>query len=143
MTFDGDLLLTMTEDGADIAVIAGQPAMDGGLSTAVLLSLWTLPGWWGDALTDDPAEKGGCELETALQGTLSVQTMLDAEEAVRKALAWMVTAGIAARVTVAGQIPRADVLYLTITIDEPSGTAASLRYSLNWRNQSARLEVLT
>ena len=141
MTFDGDLLLTMTEDGADISVANGQPAMDGGLSTAVLLSLWSLTGWWGNALAEGD-EVLGCELETALQGTLSVQAMLDAEESVRKALAWMVTAGIAARVTVAGQIPRADVLYLTITIDEPSGTAASLRYSLNWRNQSARLEAL-
>lgn len=141
MHFDGDLLLTMTDDGVDIDVADGQPAMDGGLSTAVLLSLWTLPGWWGNALSSGD-EVLGCELETALEGTLSVQTMLDAEEAARKALAWLVTAGIASRVTVAGQIPRADALYLTITIEEPAGGQASLRYSLNWRNQSARLEAV-
>jgi len=142
MIFDGDVRMIMTEDGADIAFTGGQPEMDGGLSTAVLISLWSLSGWWGNQIMDQD-QAFGCELETAMSGTLTVQAMLDAEEAARKALAWLVEQGIAARVTVEGSIPRADVLVLTITIAEPAGGAASLRYSLNWRNQSARLEALT
>jgi len=47
--YDGDVRVQHTEDGGDIESVAGQLRMDGGLETAVYISLFTARGWWGSA----------------------------------------------------------------------------------------------
>ena len=141
MTFDGDVQLKWTDDGGDITFSSGQPIMDGGLTTSVIISLFTLPGWWGNEIGDDDEEIGSKLLE-ALDKTLTIQVMQDTEEAARLALAWMVTQGVAESVKVESAIPRADFLALKITIQEPGAdNPVSQRFTINWQNQSAILEV--
>lgn len=137
MTYDGDVRVTNTEDGGEIIFERGQPEMDAGLETAVYLSLFSSPGWWGNAISEKAAQLGS-DLESIQSRTLSNQTRLDAEEYARKALAWMVSEGVAASVRVVASIPRADLLGLTITIEQPSGSVVTLRYQINWAAQRAR-----
>ena len=141
MTFDGDVQLKWTDDGGDITYSSGQPIMDGGLTTSVIISLFTLPGFWGNEIAPDDEEIGSTLLE-ALDKTLTIAVMQDTEEQARRALAWMVTQGVAESVKVESAIPRADFLALKITIQEPGAdNPVSQRFTINWTNQSAILEV--
>ncbi len=141
MKFDGDVQLKWTDDGGDITYSSGQPIMDGGLTTSVIISLFTLPDWWGNEIGDDD-EVIGSDLLSALDKTLTIAVMQDAEEAARLALAWMVTQGVAESVKVESAIPRADFLALKITIQEPGAdNPVSQKFTINWTNQSAILEV--
>ena len=140
MTYDGDVRVTNSEDGGEIIFERGQPEMDEGLETAVYLSMFSSPGWWGNAISEKAAQLGS-DLESIQSRTLSNQTRLDAEEYARQALAWMVSEGVAKSVTVAGSIPRADILGLVVTIEQPNGTVVTLRYQVNWSAQSVRAGV--
>ncbi len=138
MITDGDVRLTPTADGGDITLSEGQPDMDQGLETAVFISLFSGPGWWGNvASTLD--EQLGCELEGLREHTLTNQTRLDAEEHARAALAWMVRSGIAARVAVSATLPAVGWLALEVTVTQPAGTERTLRYQINWAAQRARM----
>ena len=138
--FEGDVQMKWTDDGGDITYKEGQPIMDGGLTTSVIISLFTLPGWWGNEIGDDD-EKIGSKLLEALDKTLTIAVMQDAQEHARLALAWMVEQGVAKSVEVEASIPRADFLALKITIEEPNGeNPLSQRFMISWENQSASLE---
>lgn len=138
MITDGDPRLTLTPDGGDITLLNGQPDMDQGLETAVLISLFSGSGWWGN-VASALDEQVGCELEELTTRTLTNQTRLDAEEAARKALAWMLSAGVAAKVTVAATLPALGWLVLAVTIEQPGGSVTELRYQINWAAQRARM----
>jgi len=140
MTFDGDVRVVNSEDGGEITFEHGQPLMDEGLETAVYLSLFSSPGWWGNSLSTQ-GEQLGCTLEDLRNGTLSNKVRLDAEETCRKALAWLVSEGVADSVTIVASIPRADLLGLVITIKQPATGQATLRYAVNWKAQRVRAGV--
>ena len=44
--FQGDVAVSITEDGAKMKFINGQPVMDQGLENAVLISLFTKKGYF-------------------------------------------------------------------------------------------------
>jgi len=133
MNYDGDVKLTATEDGGQITVRSGQPVMDDGLETAAYLSLFS-GDYWGNAISERD-EKTESELETLFSHTLNNQVRLDAEEYALQSLAWMKQQGIASKIEAEASIPRAGFLGLAITITQPDGTAAVLRYQINWENQ--------
>jgi len=135
---DGDVRLTPTADGGTITLINGQPDMDQGLETAVYLSLFSGPGWWGN-LASALDEQVGSTLEDMLSRTLTNQTRLDAEEAARQALAWMTRSGVASKITVAATLPALGWLALQITIEQPGTDPQVLRYQINWAAQAARM----
>jgi len=134
---DGDVRLTPTADGGDITLLGGQPDMDQGLETAVYVSLFSGPAWWGN-LSGALDERAESNLESLLSQTLTNQTRLDAEEYARQALAWMLRSGIAAKVTVAATLPTLGWLVLSIVIEQPGTDPAVLRYQINWAAQRAR-----
>ena len=137
--YDGDVAITHTEDGGAITFRAGQPDMEQGLATAVYISLFTETGWWGNALAV-PEEQIGSDLPALEAKPLTNRTRLDAEEAARKALEWMVEQGVAKSVTVAASIIGINALGLVVTLVEPDGTTAqTLRYRVNWQGQRAAL----
>jgi phage gp46-like protein len=141
--YDGDVKVVQTLDGGAITFRSGQPDMEGGLSTAVYLSLWTEPGWWGNSLATTPEEKIGEEdsLEELESEPLTNKVRQDYEERARKRLAWMVSSGVAKTVTVAAAILSSIALGLTVTIEEPDGSTGTLRYKVNWQGQRAALGV--
>lgn len=121
----GDVKVTPSDDGGSIEFVSGQPVMDQGLATAVYLSLYTTPGWWAD-------QGVGCNLEALESRPLTNQTRLDAEEAARAGLAWLVEQGIASEVVVSAEIVAPSVLALTVRVLEPDGTVEDFRYRINW-----------
>lgn len=137
MTFDGDPKLYEGGDGADLLIIDGQPAMDAGLENAVYLSLFSAPGWWGNAVSQE-YEKLGSLLESIQSRTLTNTTRQDAEEYAKQALSWMVTDGVAKKVTTVATIPAVGILGLTITIEQPDQTS-TVRYSITWAEFAVRM----
>jgi len=138
--YDGDIFIYPTADGGDINIQAGQPDMDRGLWTAVYLSLFSASGWWGNAIADE-GEKAESTLDDAMTGMLTPSTRQDIEEAARKALAWMVTAGIAASVTVAASITTATMLSLVVTVAQPNADPLTYKFALNWAAQRVAMGV--
>lgn len=136
--YDGDLLIYPTDDGGDINVVGGQPDMDAGLWTAVYLSLFT-GDWWGNALSD-AAARYAASVEDSIR-TDSNADRLNVQEAARRALQWLVDDGIAESITVDATIPSGGRLNLTITVQEPAGDPAVLRYEINWAGQRAAMGV--
>jgi len=137
ITTDGDPKLYETGNGPEILVTDGQPAMDDGLENAAYLSLFSDEGWWGNAVSAE-SEKATSRLYTMDRRTLTNQARLDAEEYARQALAWMVTEGVAKKVTVTASLPSIGMLGLMILIEQPDRTS-TIRYQINWATMALRV----
>lgn len=135
MVTDGDPKLYLAGCCNDLHVTDGQPVMDSGLENAVLLSLFTPAGWWGNAISP-PSGKFTSQLQTVARRTLNNKTRLDAEAYARDALAWMIADGAAKSITVESTLPAVNILGLIITITKPDNTLA--RYTVNWDTLEAR-----
>lgn len=109
----GDVRLVVGEAGADLLLEGGDLALDRGLSTAVLVSLFSdgrapaeldLPpgetsrrGWWGESEGD----RFGSLLWLLDREKVTASTLERLSTYARQALAWMVEDGIAERVEAA------------------------------------------
>jgi phage gp46-like protein len=137
---------------ADFALVRGALQADSDLQTAVLISLFTdrlaepddvLPeaeaprrGWWGDALAArDGSGVGriGSRLWLLSREKMLPETINRAREYTQEALAWLVTQGVARRVTVQAQVAGAGVLGLGIEIERNQGPAVRYRFELAWQ----------
>lgn len=81
--FDGDPLITIGGDGADMNFKGGQPEMDTGFDNHVNFSLLTKSGWWGNDLEPLAERKLGAKyMDTALvkEGLITRQTLIDADK---------------------------------------------------------------
>lgn len=140
---------------ADFAVVDGDLAMDEGLGTAVIISLFcdrvaesgdVIPdgsddprGWWGDTpLPNQTDLPGGIDLTGSrlwlLARSLQVtETLRKAESYAREALQWMIDDGIAGSVTASAVFPAApqNAMELTIVIDQ-AGASAPSKYLFAW-----------
>lgn len=125
LTYLGDVQLLPTPSGGEVTWSSGQPVMDAGLMTAVYISLQTMTGWWADPSM-------GSELQALEEGALTNQVRLDYIEGVRKALAWLVSDGIASAVDVEAEIDGPARLNVLITITEPDGSASTYQYRATW-----------
>ena len=56
---NGDFKITMAGNGGDIEVQGGQIVMDSGLITAVIVSLYTESGFWGNTISKSDSERIG------------------------------------------------------------------------------------
>lgn len=140
----GDLSL----DGADLA-------SDEGLETAVLHSIFTdarardddeLPGgelgdgrkrgWWGDStlepLSDGTADKYGSRLWLLKRRKITKQTVEMAREMLEECLAWLVSDGVAAKVTVDVWRYGQSAVAATVEIKRKSGTNWTKRFDQLW-----------
>jgi phage gp46-like protein len=104
-----DLRITVTEQGSDLVLSGGDLAVEEGLETAVLLSLFTdrrareLPegetdprGWWAEAQDD----RWGSQLWTLSRSKLTRANVERARAYALEALAWLTADGILERVEV-------------------------------------------
>ena len=134
----------------DLNKIAGQLERDGGLETAVIISLFTnrrvteeqLPdleedqqGCWGDLLSDIDNDEIGSRLWTLDRSKTVTETLRLFEDYVREALEWLVEDGIAESVLVEAFYNDNKSLYATIEIIRPTGAT---RYTLLWDEQELR-----
>ncbi|MDM7928654.1 phage GP46 family protein [Blastomonas fulva] len=133
----------------DIALDRGAVVLDGGLRTAILISLFTdarapadapLPeesadrrGWWGD---DFPASQGrrgetGSLLWLLARSKITQGTINRAREYTIAALQWLLTDGIASRLDVQVEAQERQRLAIRVELDRPQGPAREL-YDFVW-----------
>lgn len=136
----GDVVLYQTPDDGDISVSDGVVRMDGGLQTAVYLSLFggniTDPGdgntaqqWWGNIGETDVYRS---ETQYLLRSIPPIPAnLLRVEDAAARDLAWMVTAGAATAVSVSASMPGLNRVSIVVDITA-DGTSEQLIFLENW-----------
>lgn len=138
---------------ADLAVQGGGLAMDDGLMTAIVISLFTdararpddvLPqdgadprGWWGDVGNDDPNDVTGSRLWLLVREKLLPATALKARDICREALAWLLAIGVVRALDVETAIlpvsaaNPSGALAIGVSVSRPDGPARE-RYDFVW-----------
>ena len=154
---DIGLTWSATEGAADVALSENDIATDGGLETAVFLSLFTdaraedsdeLPtgetsrrGWWGDAFPTVTGDRWGSRLWLLARSKRTVETLRRAEQYAREALAWLLVDKVASRVDVMAEAVGGDMLGFSVAVYRPTGDIVQYRYEYNWASQEARRSV--
>jgi phage gp46-like protein len=143
---------------ADFAIQANDLAQDGGLETAVMLSLFTdrraedgdvLPdaeknrrGWWGDTFPVVEGDRFGSRLWLLARSKDTKDVLSRAPEYAKESLQWLLDDKVASQVDVAvdrGTLSGRDsAIVLTITIHRPQVDAVTYRYNYTWASQEAR-----
>ncbi len=129
----------------DLDVRDGKAQLDGGLETAVMLSLFTdaratptdpLPvghthrrGWWSDRTL-------GSKLWTLAQEKQTDTTRNRAKQYCEQALQWLITDNVASKVEVTTQWVRQGFLSIAVAITRPNATQS--RYQYLWEAQTGR-----
>ena len=147
------LVFDAEQQGADIAWSDGGLQMDGGLATAILISLLTdaladegdlLPtadtdrrGWWGDTYAELPGDRIGSRLWLLSRAKQTPQTLELARGYARDALAWLIEDGIAAAVQVAASWYAMGVMRLDIDLAPATAGETAQRYTVTWSNSYA------
>lgn len=139
------------EHGADFAIQALLLEQDGGLDTAVILSLFTdrraepddaIPGGsgdrrgtWMDAYAEVDGDKMGSRLWLLERAKLLPETVIRVREYCEEALAWLVRDGVAREVIVSTEILRnhpLGIIAATIEIVKPDGAATRYKFDKLW-----------
>jgi len=128
--YQGDPAIKISQSGATMEFRGGEPVRDRGLENYVLISLLTLPGWWGNALTTDANKKIGSNF-SAPRTHVDVRTVNEYGDDARSALRAMTDSGLASKVDVAVTNPRADQINTTIKIYPPGQDARTLVFTKN------------
>lgn len=134
--------------GADLALQGFDLAVDDGLETAVILSLFSdarardddkLPpghvdrrGWWAEAYLPEENDEFGSRL-WLLRSSKQLQASLnEARQIAEEALAWLVADGVASKVEVEAFIPRDEVMGMRVRIHRPDGAQVPYRFETLW-----------
>jgi phage gp46-like protein len=138
--FQGDIAVKITESGAKMKFINGQPVTDQGLENAVLISLFTKRGYWGNSLISEESKKIGSDVEvTALEPIVSIQSVNNMTDAIDKALSWMTDTKLSQENEITVTNPSSNNLRATIKITPPgrdSQTLLFLKNGINWIGQA-------
>ena len=134
----GDVVLFQSLDDGDIEVVNGVVTMDGGLQSAVYLSLFggnfkddglknNEFGWWGNKLETETNRQLRSETQNLLHGIPSTaNNRLRIDQAVRRDLQWMLTERVANEIDVAVTVPDLNQIKIVVTINAIA-LAASFR----------------
>lgn len=136
--YQGDPAVKITENGATMTFKGGQPIMDQGFHNAVLISLFTKKGWWGNTLAKTEDEKIGSDFED-IRTIVDIQTLNDYRDSVNVALKWMKTQGIAKNIEVEVTNPYLNQIRTSIKIQPPGETFEEfllLNNGTNWIGQA-------
>ncbi|NIP56134.1 hypothetical protein GWN42_31340 [candidate division KSB1 bacterium] len=137
--FSGDPYIKISENGASIVVKGGQPVMDEGFENAVNISLFTLPGWFGNIFAENETERIGSEFTSTATGTITRTTLNDTRDLAQQELSWMIEQNIASEIDVNVSNPNSKNIQVEERIKRPSGDVETLRqtrYGQNWISQS-------
>lgn len=132
MKFTGDVLLREIDGEIDICYENGQPLMTDGFETAVLLAVFGDRRTWQNALARTPDDRYVSTFPDVIdRATVSEKTKNDGTEALKTALAFLVSSKAASAVTVTGRILSARSIGWEIDIVAPDRSTGS-RYLINW-----------
>jgi len=149
-TFEGDLLLHDTPDGGDIRIEKGLMVNDQTFGTAVYLSLFggnkddngrveNRRTWWGNTLRGVNENKRLVSRFQAIIFGLPMTTrnILDAEEAARLDLGWIISDKIADEILANGRAVSRNRFSLTIQVNAGGKTIYSNAFAVFWRSVNA------
>ena len=153
--FQGDVLLTSTDDGGEIIETDGIIEATAGFETAAFISLFggnknddgtesTKPqAWWGNLTDPDNPERWmTSRTQNILTGFPATPGNLNKIiEAANLDLAWFKSEKIADTIEISASIPARNKLQLDIIILKDQKKLTELRYEENWLGQSAGLIV--
>lgn len=134
-TYQGDPKIILTEDGATLKYVGGQPIMDNGLENLALISLFTQEGWAGNDLEDDTDKKIGSGFEKSTQQPITLQALNDIRQAGENAL----KNPVFGKVTVTVENPNSYRLNIIFRIEPPGQDVKMLlvtKNGLNWTAQA-------
>jgi len=150
-----DLALRWGIEAADLVVEANDLLLDGGLETAVILSLFTdrradeadrLPdghtdrrGWWGDAFPPEDGDRIGSRLWLLARETQQLSVLSRAETYATEALEWLRLDRVASRVAVHAEFSRPGWIVLQVVIERPQVDPVEYRFNYIWAAQAARV----
>lgn len=142
-------LVWSSETGdADLALLDSDLASDRGLTTAVLLSLFTdrrgedddqppsgdprdRRGWWADEFADTEGDRFGSRLWLLDRAKRTRETARRAEEYVREALAWMIEDRVVASIDVEVEAT-GRALLISVALRRPGRDPVSFRFAHTW-----------
>lgn len=136
--YGGDPAVKITPDGAKMKFLGGEPIKDKGLENYVQISLFSLPGWWGNTLFSDPNHKIGSDFSTP-EPVIEVQTINNKRNQAREALKAMTDSKLASKVDIIITNPKLDYLKTDIMIYPPGQDIQHLLFlknGINWINQA-------
>lgn len=122
----------------DIRLERGEPDVDDGLETAVLVSLFTdrregdERGWWGDAFDDEPL---GSRLWKLDREKMTPAIIGQAQTYCQEALEWLKTEGIASKILIDISIISSDKLGIAVEITRPNGETVGYKWRYLWKYQ--------
>ena len=146
-----DIALILKDNCFDINVKDGDLEADGGLQTAVSISLFTdrrvndeqLPdlaeskrGWWGDMFPEIDQDKIGSRLWTLEREKRTTQTLRRFEDFCEEALEWLLDDGVASTISVVASYNSDGQLEAELIITKPDGNQS--RFQTNWDQQELK-----
>lgn len=134
--FEGDPKLILTDQGSDLVFRDGQPVMDAGLENFALISLFTKPGWPGNAILSD-AEQIGSDFETLATGSITRESLANTQNAAALALSSDVLKVTELDVEIANPVgTQLDVRIRLAPPGEDVELLLTREFGLNWRSQA-------
>jgi len=150
----GDIALSQNASFEfDISVMTDDLQTDGGLRTAVIVSLYTdrrvetdeLPteeksrrGWFGDLFAENVGDLIGSRLWLLKRSKVSDETRNLAEDYAQEALQWLIDDGIADTIDVSADFDSNNALAIQCIITKPNGDALPFQYESPWAIEGAR-----
>ena len=145
MSYEGDILLQINEETGlfDIGYDSDSYVditMTDGFETLVILSVFGEKNWQ-NAITERDSERLISEFpDVVSRGTVSDKTKNDGTEAIKNALAFMITDSVAQKITVTGEILNVFGIGWSIGIERKESDGI-LKYSILWEKQQLRFET--
>ena len=136
--FQGDPAIKITESGAIMKFIGGQPVMDQGLENAIIISLFTKKGWWGNTLFIDENKKIGSDYEQ-VRITIDVRTINETRDEADIATKWMKDVKLASKIDITVTNPFANRIKTQLIIYSPGKDIQELLFfqnGINWLSQA-------
>lgn len=148
-----DIALKIEGQNFNIGLVDGDVEQDGGLETAVILSLFTnrrvsdeeLPqgetnkqGYWADKYSNVDGDKHGSRLWTLARSKRLTETLRRAEDYAKESLNWLIEDGVATSITATANFidGMSNAWSLEIAIQKPPGRES--RYQVLWDKQELK-----
>ena len=132
--FQGDPKIYLTEKGATLKFISGQPVMDQGIENQITLSLFGGSNWWGNSLIDDKNRHLDSDFETVASGAITKQKLNDIKQSAERNLKNDIFGKIEATVT----NPVSSNISMDVALSPPGKDIEIIKLNRNyqsWVNQ--------
>ncbi len=132
--FSGDPRIFINDNGASLTFKGGQPVLDAGLENAVIISLFTKPGYWGNLLRDNDTEQIGSDFEETAALPVSVSNMRKLQRVTEKALEWLKSARVASDVEVTISNPSQSYINVAVLVTPYGSTPTEILLAKSGKN---------